>query len=63
MSLIFHLTLKTKVKTKQLNNIFLAREGTMDNHHHHEEDESVNFTVGIFFIAVLAIIALIALMN
>jgi hypothetical protein len=62
MSLIFHLTLKTKAKTRLLNNISAAREGTMDNHHHHEED-GVSFTVGIFFIVVLLILFMIGLMN
>ena len=31
--------------------------------HHHEEDHRVNVTVGIIFIAVLAIIALLGLLN
>ena len=62
MSLSFHLTLKTKAKTRLLNNISAAREGTMDNQHHHEED-GVSFTVGIFFIVVLLILFMIGLMN
>ena len=35
----------------------------MDHDHHYEEDESVNFTVGIFFIAVLMTIVLLGLLN
>jgi hypothetical protein len=35
----------------------------MDTDHHHEKDHSASFTVGIIFIAVLMIIALIGLMN
>ncbi len=35
----------------------------MHNDHHHEEDHSASFTVGIIFIAILVIIALIGLMN
>ncbi len=31
--------------------------------HHHEEDHSVNVTVGIIFIVVLVIIALLGLLN
>ena len=30
---------------------------------HHEEDHSASYTVGIIFIAILVIIALIGLMN
>jgi hypothetical protein len=35
----------------------------MDTDHHHEEDHSAGFTVGIIFIAVLIIIALLGLLN
>jgi hypothetical protein len=35
----------------------------MHTDHHHEEDHSASFTVGIIFIAVLMIIALIGLLN
>jgi len=35
----------------------------MDTDRHHEEDHSASFTVGLIFIAVLIIIALIGLMN
>jgi hypothetical protein len=35
----------------------------MHTDHHHEEDHGASFTVGIIFIAVLMIIALIGLLN
>lgn len=34
-----------------------------DHEHHHEEDHSVSYRVGLFLIAVLALITLIALFN
>ncbi|MFT5702015.1 MAG: hypothetical protein ACI8ZB_004920 [Desulforhopalus sp.] len=34
-----------------------------DVHHEHDEDNSVNVKIAIFFIAVLAVITFIALIN
>jgi hypothetical protein len=34
-----------------------------EQHQHHQEDNSVNVKVAIFFIAVLAVIALIGVLN
>jgi len=34
-----------------------------DHHHEHHEDNSVNVKVAVFFVAVLAIITLIGVLN